>query len=61
MYAAEIATVLKRLGHGALLAKVRKANEDIMRWNNAKHDSDTDRRAKIEQELRETADALIGA
>ena len=59
MYAAEIATVLERLGHGELLAKVRKANEDIMRWNNAKHDSDTDRRAKIEQDLREAADALV--
>ena len=61
MYAAEIATVLERLGHSALLAKVRKTNEDIMRWNNAKHDSDIDRRIKIEQELRENADALIGA
>jgi hypothetical protein len=59
MYAAEIATVLERLGHGALLAKVRKANEDIMRWNNAKHDMESERREKIEQDLRDTADALV--
>jgi hypothetical protein len=59
MYAAEIATVLERLGHSALLAKVRKANEDIARWNNAKHDSDIDRRAKIEQDLRDSAVELL--
>jgi hypothetical protein len=59
MYAGEIAAVLERLGHSELLAKVRKVNDDIMRWNNAKHDRDTDRRAKIEQDLREAADALV--
>jgi hypothetical protein len=59
MYAAEIATVLERLGHGALLAKVRKANDDIARWNNARHDMENERRKKIEQDLRESADALV--
>jgi hypothetical protein len=59
MYAAEIATELERLGHGKLLAKVRKANDDIARWNNARHDMENERREKIEQDLRDAADALV--
>ena len=58
-YAAEIASVLNQLGHGALLAKVCKVNDDIARWNNARNAEDKGRREWIEQDLRDTADALL--